>query len=101
MTLALIGANALYIMYAWLACCIACTYLSGRKGYGEKVGLATGLFLTIIGVVIWLVWPPKPTSDWKVVGPFGKGTQRRRIEARDHAAGEAPGPTQGTGARAG
>jgi hypothetical protein len=69
---ALIGATALYLLFAWLASAIAASYLSGRKGYGEKIGLASGLILAVLGVVIWLVWPPKPDSDWKVVGPFGK-----------------------------
>ncbi len=98
MTLALIGATALYLMYGWLLCCIAASYLSGRKGYGEKVGLASGFILTIIGVVIWLVWPARPDSDWKVVGPFGRGKTASADAARS-ASGA--GPTQGTGARAG
>ena len=41
--IALIGANALWLMYLWLASCIIAGYLSDRKGYGEKPGLATGL----------------------------------------------------------
>ncbi len=98
MTLALIGATALYLMYGGLLCCIAASYLSGRKGYGEKVGLASGFILTIIGVVIWLVWPARPDSDWKVVGPFGRGKTASADAARS-ASGA--GPTQGTGARAG
>jgi hypothetical protein len=69
---ALIGAKALYLLFAWLASTIAASYLSGRKGYGEKIGLASGLILAVIGVVIWLVMPAKPDSDWKVIGAFGK-----------------------------
>ncbi len=95
MTLALIGANALFLLYAWLACCIAASYLSGRKGYGEKIGLASGLFLAPIGVLIWAVWPPKPESDWKAKGAFG-----RTMRTQPPSAGDA-GPTQATGARAG
>jgi len=47
------------------------SYLSDRKGYGEKPGLATGLILSVVGPLIWLVWPAKPDSKWKTVGVFG------------------------------
>ena len=69
---ALIGATALYLLFDWLASAILASYLSGRKGYGEKIGLASGLILAVVGVIIWLVWPAKPESTWKVVGPFGR-----------------------------
>lgn len=87
MTLAaIIGAWALVIAYGWLACCIAASYLSGRKGYGEKIGLASGILLVVVGVAIWLVVPPRPESDWRTMGPFGRSRR----------------PPQGaTGARAG
>ena len=68
---ALIGAGALWLTYVWLGSAIICAYLSHRKGYGERPGLAAGLLLTVIGIVLWLVWPPKPESLWKTVGPFG------------------------------
>jgi hypothetical protein len=68
---ALLGATALWLTYAWLASAIAASYLSGRKGYGERVGLACGLLLNVIGVVIWLIVPPKAESLWKKVGAFG------------------------------
>ena len=68
----MIGSLALFLTYAWLLAAIVASYLSGRKGYGEKVGLASGLLLHVIGVVIWLVWPPKQNSKWKTVGPFGR-----------------------------
>jgi hypothetical protein len=70
---ALLGATALWLLYAWLLSAIVASYLSGRKGYSEKSGLATGLLLHVIGVVIWLVWPAKPESKWKTLGPFGRG----------------------------
>ena len=70
---ALLGANALYLMYGWLLSAIVASYLSGRKGYGEKVGLASGLLLFFIGPIIWLIWPAKPESKWKKLGPFGRG----------------------------
>jgi hypothetical protein len=71
--LAVIGAKALWLTYLWLASAIVASYLSHRKGYGEKVGLAFGLLLSLLGAVIWLVWPAKSDSRWKLQGPFGSG----------------------------
>ena len=62
---ALIGATALYLLFAWLASAIAASWLSNRKGYGEKPGLGTGLLLSVIGLVVWLVFPSKPGSKWR------------------------------------
>jgi hypothetical protein len=70
---ALIGAKALFWLYLWLVSTIAASYLSDRKGYGEKPGLATGLILTIVGTLIWVIVPAKPDSKWKTIGPFGRG----------------------------
>jgi hypothetical protein len=70
--LAVLGAKALYLMYAWLASAIAASYLSSRKGYGERPGLASGMLLFVVGVVIWLFVPAKPGSKWKEQGPFGR-----------------------------
>jgi fucose permease len=72
----MIGATALWLMYAWLLCAIVASYLSNRKGYGEKVGLAFGLLLHVVGVIVWLAWPAKEGSKWKTLGPVG----RRRAE---------------------
>jgi hypothetical protein len=69
---ALIGAKALYLLILWLLSAIAASWLSDRKGYGEKPGLATGLLLTFVGVIVWLVWPAKAASRWKVQGPIPK-----------------------------
>jgi hypothetical protein len=63
--LAVIGATALWLMYGWLASAIVASYLSQRKGYGEKLGLGTGLLLSLLGAIIWLVIPPKANSPWK------------------------------------
>jgi hypothetical protein len=86
---ALLGSTALWLLYAWLASAIVASYLSGRKGYGEKVGLACGLLLNVIGVVIWLVVPPRAESLWKKVGPFGRGGDKRRREAIAEESGTA------------
>jgi hypothetical protein len=70
--LALLGAKALYLLYLWLASAIIAAYLSHRKGYGERPGLACGLLLNVIGILIWLVWPAREHSLWKRVGPVGR-----------------------------
>ena len=90
--IAAIGATALYLLFAWLLSAIVASYLSGRKGYGERVGLAFGLILAPIGVLVWLVWPARAESDWKVLGPWG----RPKVEVPPDTPG-ADGPPQGGG----
>jgi hypothetical protein len=63
--LAAVGAKAFYLLMVWLASAIAAGELSKRKGYGEKWGLGTGLLLSVIGVIVWAVVPPKPDSPWR------------------------------------
>ena len=70
---ALIGAKALFLLYLWLLSTIAASYLSERKGYGEKPGLATGLILSIVGTIVWLIVPARRESKWKTIGAFGRG----------------------------
>jgi fucose permease len=70
--LAAIGATALLLLMGWLLSAIITQYLSERKGYGEKIGLASGLLLVVVGVIIWLLVPAKDGSAWKVDGPFGR-----------------------------
>jgi hypothetical protein len=82
LVIAAIGAKALYLLYAWLASAIISSYLSNRKGYGEKPGLGTGLILSVVGVLIWLVWPARPDSRWKLQGAFGRGGGKTVAEAR-------------------
>jgi hypothetical protein len=65
-----VGVLALYLLFLWLGSAIICAYLSSRKGYGEQVGLASGLLLSVVGVVVWLVVPAKAESMWRVVGPL-------------------------------
>jgi hypothetical protein len=85
MTFAIIGSTALWLLYSWLAAAIIASYLSGRKGYGERAGLASGLLLNFIGVIIWLVVPPRADSLWKKIGPIGRGGDKVR---RDRIAKE-------------
>ena len=63
--LAAVGAKAFYLLIIWLASAIAASELSNRKGYGEKWGLGTGLLLSFIGVIVWLIVPPKADSPWR------------------------------------
>ncbi len=63
--LGVIGVNALYLLYGWLLSAVIAGFLSSRKGYGERIGLASGLLLSALAIVIWLVVPARPESDWK------------------------------------
>ena len=79
---AAIGAKALLFLYLWLMAAIVSSFLSDRKGYGEKPGLVTGLLLSVLAPIVWLLVPPKADSRWKVQGAFGKGDGRTVAEAR-------------------
>jgi len=65
-----VGVLALYLLVIWLGSAIVGSYLSQRKGYGEKPGLASGLLLSVVGAIAWLLVPAKDGSDWRVIGPF-------------------------------
>jgi hypothetical protein len=95
----MIGATALWLMYAWLLAAIVASYLSNRKGYSERAGLASGLILHVIGVIIWLAIPAKEHSKWKTVGPFGR---RKAEDLAPRAAAAADDDTDdtSTGSRA-
>jgi hypothetical protein len=82
---ALLGAKALYLLYAWLLSAIIASYISHRKGYGERAGLATGLLLNAIGIVVWLLIPAKEGSHWKVIGPIGRQSDQERDATPDPA----------------
>ena len=64
LVLADIGILALFLLLAWLAGAAISSEISGRKGYGEKPGLGTGLLLSLFAIPIWLVIPPKANSLW-------------------------------------
>jgi hypothetical protein len=83
LVLADLGVKALYLTYLWLLSAVAASWLSDRKGYGERPGLITGLLLSAIGAIIWLVWPARSDSRWKVQGAIPKrGQQQTVAEAR-------------------
>ncbi|MBA2763916.1 MAG: hypothetical protein H0U42_04430 [Thermoleophilaceae bacterium] len=73
--IALIGAQALWLTYVWLLSAIIAAWISDRKGYGERAGLAAGLLLSIVGVIALLVWPARPDSRWRREGPFPGGSR--------------------------
>jgi hypothetical protein len=62
-----IGATGLYLLFAWLLSAAIGSWVSDRKGYGERVGLTFGLLLTVVGLLIVLLLPGRPGSRWKLV----------------------------------
>jgi hypothetical protein len=74
--LALLGPKALVLTFIWLLSAITASWLSDRKGYGEKAGLASGLLLTAVGALIWLLMPARSGSLWKTHGIFGSTPKR-------------------------
>jgi hypothetical protein len=71
-----VGIKALYLLYAWLLSAIVASELSKRKGYGEKWGLGTGMLLSVVGAIIWLLIRPKPDSPWRQ-----KQARKKRAQA--------------------
>jgi hypothetical protein len=64
--LAVIGPEALWLTFVWLASAIVASLFSSQKGYGEKTGLVTGTVLTLLGAFVWAVWPAQEISRWKI-----------------------------------
>jgi hypothetical protein len=73
---ATIGGKALYLLFLWLISAALASWLSDRKGYGERVGLTFGLLLSVLGLAIVLLLPARPRSRWKVDGPLPRRTRR-------------------------
>ncbi|MBV8430050.1 MAG: hypothetical protein JO244_02735 [Solirubrobacterales bacterium] len=63
-----IGARALYLTFVWLISAVAASWLTDRKGYGQRLGLALGLILSAIGLVFALLLPGRPGSKWREDG---------------------------------
>ena len=79
---AAIGVKALYLLFLWLLSAAIASWLSDRKGYGERVGLTFGLLLSVLGLLIVLLLPGRPGSKWKVDGrlPRRRGSRGVRHE---------------------
>jgi hypothetical protein len=88
-----IGALAFWLLLAWLASAIVASWASGRKGYGEKVGIASGLLLSVLGAIVWLVVPAREGSAWKRDGAFGSAKRTMKAEQSDSGARAAERPT--------
>ena len=71
MVVAVIGSGAIYMLFGWLLSAIIASYLSSRKGYGERPGLASGMLVPVVAPLVWVFMPARPGSDWKVIGAFG------------------------------
>jgi hypothetical protein len=57
--IATIGAKALYFLFLWLISAASASWLSERKGYGERTGLTLGLLLSVAGLLIVLLLRPR------------------------------------------
>ncbi len=73
--IALIGAQALWLTYVWLLSAIIAAWIADRKGFGERAGLAAGLLLSAVGVIVLLVLPARPDSRWRREGPLPRRTR--------------------------
>jgi hypothetical protein len=74
-----IGAKALYLLFLWLVSAAAGSWLSDRKGYGERLGLTLGLLLSAVGLLVVLVLPARPGSKWRLDGWLPR--RRRSLQA--------------------
>ena len=80
---ALIGPKGLYLLFVWLLSAAIAGWLADRKGYGERLGLAFGLILTVVGLLIVLLLPGRPGSRWKLDGPLPRRTRHRSSSPGD------------------
>jgi len=67
-TEAAIGGKVMFLLFAWLISGAAGSWMSDRKGYGERVGLTLGLLLSAVGLLIVLLLPGRPGSKWRADG---------------------------------
>ncbi len=82
--LATIGMTGLWLLFAWLLSAAIGGWMTERKGYGERVGLAFGLLLSVVGLLVVLILPARPGSLWRIEGalPRRNASDRREIEAK-------------------
>jgi hypothetical protein len=74
--IALIGVKGLYLLFAWLLSAAIGAWMTERKGYGERVGLALGLLLTVVGLLLAVLLPGRPGSLWKTEGRLPRRKRR-------------------------
>jgi hypothetical protein len=74
--LGLIGVKGLYLLFAWLLSAAIGAWMTERKGYGERLGLAFGLLLTVAGLLIVLLLPGRPGSLWRTEGRLPRRKRR-------------------------
>jgi fucose permease len=67
-TEAALGGNVIFLLFAWLISAAAGSWMSDRKGYGERLGLMLGLLLTVVGLLVVVLLPGRPGSKWRVEG---------------------------------
>jgi hypothetical protein len=77
-TEAALGGQVMFLLFARLISGAAGSWVSERKGYGERVGLTLGLLLSVVGLLIVLLLPGRPGSKWRVEG--WRPRRRRRFE---------------------
>jgi fucose permease len=73
-----IGATGLYLLFGWLLSAAIASWVSDRKGYGERVGLTFGLLLSAAGLLIVLLLPSRPGSRWRIDGALPRRRKRVR-----------------------
>lgn len=74
-----IGPIVLYLLFVWLISAAGSAWLAERKGYGERLGLLSGLVLSAVGLLLVLLLPGRPGSKWRREGPLPR---RRRARGR-------------------
>jgi hypothetical protein len=52
------------------------SWLSDRKGYGERLGLTLGLVLSAVGLLLVLLLPGRPGSRWRREGRLPRPWRR-------------------------
>ena len=67
--------TALYLLFVWLISAADGSWLSDRKGYGERVGLAFGLLLSAIGLRDRAAAAGTAGLDLEDRGPVAASTQ--------------------------